>query len=49
LVAARGPSREALAALFHVEHVGFLPGIMEGKKGRGQIAGLLLALAKING
>ncbi len=49
LIAARSPSGEALAALFHVEHVGFLPGIMEGKKGGGEVAGLLFALAKING
>jgi hypothetical protein len=35
--------------LFHVEQIGLLTGIVEGEKGRGGVARLLLALTKIDG
>jgi hypothetical protein len=34
--------------LFHVEQILLTAGVVEGKKGRGDIAGLLLALAEID-
>ena len=49
LIASRRPARQALAILFHVEQVGGLAGIVEGKQGGGFIAGLLFAFRKING
>jgi hypothetical protein len=35
--------------LFHVEQIGLLTGVVEGEKGRGGIAWLLLALTEIDG
>ena len=49
LLTSRGPSGEAFAGLFHVEQIGLLAGIVEGKKGGGGIARLLLTFAKIDG
>ena len=49
LLAARCPSGEALAGLFHVEQIGLLAGVVEGEKGGGGIAWLLLTFAKIDG
>ena len=49
LVAPWGPSGEAFTRLFHVEQIGLLTGVVEGEKGRGGIAWLLLALTEIDG
>jgi hypothetical protein len=48
LIAAGSPSGEALAGLFHVEQVSLLAGVVEGKKGGGDVARLLLAFTEIN-